>query len=162
MTGTRVCPAQSGATNWYAPSYSPDTGLFYMQTNEKCSIFYKKSYEFEYGRPFLGGTQRIDTTPKPVRILRALDLQSGAVKWQLPQVGASISAGGTLATATGLVFFGDDSGAFAAADAASGKTLWSFELGTNWRASPMVYQFDGKELIGVAAGGSIIAFGLPD
>jgi alcohol dehydrogenase (cytochrome c) len=162
VTGTRVCPAQSGATNWYAPSYSPDTGLFYMQTNEKCSIFYKKSYKFEYGRAFLGGTQRIDTTPKPVRILRALDLQSGAVKWQIPQVGASTSAGGTLATATGLVFFGDDSGAFAAADAATGKTLWTFELGTNWRASPMVYQFDGKELIGVAAAGSIIAFGLPD
>jgi alcohol dehydrogenase (cytochrome c) len=162
VTGTRVCPAQSGATNWYAPSYSPDTGLFYMQTNEKCSIYYKKSYAFEYGRAFLGGTQRIDSTPKPVRILRALDLQSGTVQWETPQVGASTSAGGTLATATGLVFFGDDSGALAAADASTGKTLWTFEAGANWRASPMVYQFDGRELIGVASGGSIIAFGLPD
>jgi alcohol dehydrogenase (cytochrome c) len=161
-SGTRVCPAQSGATNWYAPSYSADTGLFYMQTNEKCSIFYKKSYEFEYGRAFLGGTHRVDSTPKPVRILRALDLRSGAVKWETPQVGTSNSAGGTLATASGLVFFGDDSGAFAAADAATGKTLWAFELGANWRSSPMAYQFDGKELIAVAAGGSIIAFGLPD
>jgi alcohol dehydrogenase (cytochrome c) len=160
--GTRVCPAQSGATNWYAPSYSPSTHLFYLQTNEKCSIFYKKSYGFEYGRAFLGGTQRIDTTPKPERILRALDLQSGAVKWENSQVGASTSSGGTLTTKTGLVFFGDDSGAFAAADAATGKTLWSYELGVNWRASPMVYQFDGEELIGVAAGGNIIAFGLPD
>jgi alcohol dehydrogenase (cytochrome c) len=160
--GTRVCPAQSGATNWYAPSYSPDTGLFYMQTNEKCSIFYKKSYEFEYGRAFLGGTQRIDSNPKPVRILRAVNLQSGAVQWETPQVGASTSAGGTLATATGLVFFGDDSGALAAADASTGKILWTFEAGANWRASPMAYQFDGRELIGMASGGSIIAFGLPD
>ena len=162
VDGTRVCPAQSGATNWYAPSYSPNTHLFYMQTNEKCSIFYKKSYGFEYGRAFLGGTQRIDTSPKPLRILRALDLQSGAVKWEYPQVGAAASSGGTLATATGLVFFGDDSGAFAAADAGSGKTMWTYELGVNWRASPMAYQFDGKELIGVAAGGNIIAFGLPN
>jgi alcohol dehydrogenase (cytochrome c) len=61
-----------------------------------------------------------------------------------------------------LVFFGDDSGAFAAADAASGKTLWTYELGANWRASPMVYEFDGNERIAVAAGGNIIAFGLPD
>jgi alcohol dehydrogenase (cytochrome c) len=160
--GTRVCPAQSGATNWYAPSYSADTGLFYMQTNEKCSIFYKESNDFQYGRAFLGGTQRIDSVPKPVRILRALDIHSGAVKWETPQVGSSASAGGTLATASGLVFFGDDSGAFAAADAVTGKTLWTFELGANWRSSPMAYQFDGKELIGVAAGGSIIAFGLPD
>jgi alcohol dehydrogenase (cytochrome c) len=160
--GTRVCPAQSGATNWYAPSYNADTSLFYMQTNEKCSIFYKRSHEFEFGRPFLGGTTRIDAIPKPVRILRALDLHSGVVKWEAPQVGASNSAGGTLATASGLVFFGDDGGAFAAADAATGKILWAFELGANWRSSPMAYQFDGKELIGVAAGGSIIAFGLPD
>ncbi len=160
--GTRVCPAQSGATNWYAPSYSPDTGLFYMQTNEKCSIYYKKGYPFEYGRAFLGGTQRIDTAPKPTRILRALDIQSGAVKWEFPQVGADTTSGGTLATATGLVFFGDDSGAFAAADAATGKTLWTYELGANWRASPMVYEFDGKERIGVAAGGNILAFGLPE
>jgi alcohol dehydrogenase (cytochrome c) len=162
VEGTRVCPAQSGATNWYAPSYSAETHLFYMQTSEKCSIFYKKSYGFEYGRAFLGGTQRIDTNPKPTRVLRALDLQTGVVKWESPQVGAATSSGGTLATKTGLVFFGDDSGAFAAADAASGKTLWTYELSTNWRASPMVYQFDGKELIGVAAGGNIIAFGLPD
>jgi alcohol dehydrogenase (cytochrome c) len=161
-TGTRVCPAQSGATNWYAPSYNADTGLFYMQTNEKCSIFYKKSYEFEYGRAFLGGTQRIDSNPKPVRILRAVNLQSGAIQWETPQVGTSNSAGGTLATATGLVFFGDDSGALAAADASTGKTLWAFEAGANWRASPMAYQFDGRELIGVASGGSIMAFGLPD
>jgi len=162
VEGTRVCPSQSGATNWYAPSYSPDARLFYMQTNEKCSIYYKKSYLFEYGRAFLGGTQRIDTAPKPMRILRALDLETGTVKWEYSQVGAATSSGGTMATATGLVFFGDDSGAFAAADAASGKTLWTYELGVNWRASPMVYQFDGKELVGVAAGGNIIAFGLPD
>jgi alcohol dehydrogenase (cytochrome c) len=160
--GTRVCPAQSGATNWYAPSYSAATGLFYMQTNEKCSIIYKESYEFEYGRPFLGGSQRIDSDPKPVRILRGLDIHSGTVKWETPQVGSSASSGGTLATASGLVFFGDDSGAFAAADAATGKTLWSFDLGANWKSSPMAYEFDGRELIGVAAGGSIIAFGLPD
>jgi alcohol dehydrogenase (cytochrome c) len=162
VAGTRVCPAQSGATNWYAPSYSARTGLFYMQTNEKCSIYYKKSGDFEYGRPFLGGTQVIDSTPKPTRILRALDLHSGAVKWETPQVGASFSWGGTLTTESDLVFYGDDSGAFAAADAVTGKTLWSFELGVDWRSSPMAYQFDGKELIGVAAGGSIIAFGLPD
>jgi alcohol dehydrogenase (cytochrome c) len=61
-----------------------------------------------------------------------------------------------------LIFFGDDSGAFAAVDAASGKRLWAFEAGANWRASPMAYQFDGRQLIAVAASGSIIAFGLAE
>jgi alcohol dehydrogenase (cytochrome c) len=82
------------------------------------------------------------------------------VKWEIPQVGSANSWGGTLATSTGLVFFGEDSGAFVAADATTGKPLWSFQTSANWKASPMAYQFDGKELIGVAAGSSIMAFGL--
>ena len=64
------------------------------------------------------------------------------------------SWGGTLATSTGLVFFGDDSGAFAAADAVTGKALWTFQTSQNWKASPMAYQFDGKEYVRVAAGGT--------
>ncbi len=160
--GTRVCPAQSGATNWYSPSYNPKTGLFYMQTSEKCSVYLKRPAEFAYGRPLLGGVSRTDARPKPVKILRALDLETGAVHWEMPQVGIAASSGGTLATATGLVFFGDDSGAFAAADAATGKMLWTFAAGANWRASPMAYQFDGKELIGIAVSGNVVAFGLTD
>ena len=160
--GTRVCPSQDGATNWYSPSYNPATGLFYMQTNEKCSVYLKRPDEFTFGRAFLGGSQRVDPRTKPSRILRAIDLQTGVVKWELPQVGNAGSWGGTIATSTGLVFFGEDSGAFVAADATTGKTLWSFPANANWKGSPMAYQFDGKELIGVAAGGSIMAFGLAE
>jgi alcohol dehydrogenase (cytochrome c) len=160
--GTRVCPSQDGATNWYSPSFNPATGLFYMQTNEKCSVYLKRPDEFSFGRSFLGGSQRVDPVTKPVRILRALDLQTGAVKWEIPQVGNAASWGGTIATATGLVFFCEDSGAFVAADATTGKTLWTFPANANWKGSPMAYQFDGKELIGVAAGGSIMAFGLAE
>ena len=98
-----------------------------------------------------------------MRILRALDLQTGAVKWEIPQVGNAANRGAErLATATGLVFFCEDSGAFVAADATTGKTLWTFHANANWKGSPMAYQFDGKELIGVAAGGSIMAFGLAE
>jgi hypothetical protein len=78
----------------------------------------------------------------------------------VPQVGTADSWGGTLATATGLVFYGEDSGNLVAADATTGKTLWSLHLNANWHASPMVYQFDGRELIGVAVGSSVMVFGL--
>jgi alcohol dehydrogenase (cytochrome c) len=158
--GTRVCPSQDGATNWYSPSWNPATGLFYMQTNEKCSVYTKRPDEFTLGRSFLGGAQRVDTTPKPRRYLRALDLQTGNVKWEVPETGDANSWGGTVATATGLVFYGEDSGAFVAADASTGKTLWTFHANVNWKASPMVYQFDGKEMIGVVGGSSVIALGL--
>jgi len=50
--GTRVCPSQDGATNWYSPSYNAATGLFYMQTNEKCSVYLKRPDEFAFGRAF--------------------------------------------------------------------------------------------------------------
>ena len=158
--GTRVCPSQDGATNWYSPSWNAATGLFYMQTNEKCSIYTRREEEFALGRAFLGGAQRVDPADKPVRILRALDLQSGQVKWEVPQIGTANSWGGTLATSTGLVFFGEDSGDFVAADASTGKVLWTYQAGANWHASPMVYQFDKKQLIAVAAGTTIIAFGI--
>ena len=53
-------------------------------------------------------------------------------------------------------------GALMAADAASGKPLWSFQTNQNWKASPMTYAFDNKQYVAVAAGSAIIAFGLPD
>ncbi len=158
--GTHVCPSQDGATNWFSPSYNPTTGFYYVQVFEKCSIYTKRPVEWEQGKAFGGGSQRVDTDPKPQRLLYALDLQTGTRKWELPQTGTGSSWGGTLATSTGLVFFGDDSGTFAAADAVSGKTLWSFPANANWHASPMAYQFDGQEYIATAAVGEILVFGL--
>jgi alcohol dehydrogenase (cytochrome c) len=99
----------------------------------------------------------VDSTPKPERWLRALDLQTGAVKWEVPEFGVANSWGGTLATASGLVFYGEDSGASVAAGAARGKTLRTLHLNANWHSSPMVYQFDGKELIGNVAGATVMA-----
>jgi len=160
--GARVCPSQDGATNWFSPSYNPSTGLYYFQVFEKCSIYTKRPPVWEQGKAFGGGSQKVDINPKPQRLLYALDLQTGIRKWELPQTGLGNTWGGTLATSTGLIFFGDDSGAFAAADAVTGKRLWSFQANTNWHASPMAYQFDGDEYVAVAAGTDIIAFGLVD
>jgi alcohol dehydrogenase (cytochrome c) len=162
-TGTRVCPSQDGATNWFSPSYNPRTGLFYLQTFEKCSIYTKHpNGQWQAGREYLGGTQRLSMDDPRERILRAIDLQTGAVKWELPQPGPAVSWGGTLATATGLVIFGEENGSLMAADAATGKPLWNFPTNHAWQASPMTYEFDGHQYIAAASGPNIIAFGLPD
>jgi alcohol dehydrogenase (cytochrome c) len=58
------------------------------------------------------------------------------------------------------VFFGDDSGAVAAADAETGRRLWSFQTSQLWKASPMTYMFDDTQYVAVAAGSTIIAFAL--
>jgi len=47
-----------------------------------------------------------------------------------------------------------------AADAVTGKTLWSFQTSALWKASPITYVFDNKQVIAVAAGPNILAFGL--
>jgi alcohol dehydrogenase (cytochrome c) len=92
------------------------------------------------------------------RVLRAIDIRTGKASWEIAQPGPADSWGGTLATSTGLVFFGEESGAFMAADAVTGKLLWSFATNQLWKASPMTYSFDGKQFIAVAAGPNVIAF----
>jgi alcohol dehydrogenase (cytochrome c) len=62
----------------------------------------------------------------------------------------------------GLVIFGEESGSLVAADASTGKPLWSFQTNANWKASPMTYSFDGRQYIAVAAGSNIIALAVPE
>ena len=158
--GRRVCPSLEGASNWYSASFSPRTGLFYVQTNDKCGLFTRVDQTWESGKSFMGGT--FAAAPEPAqRVLRAIDIQTGKVAWELPQFGNVDSWGGVLATASDLVFFADDSGTFAAADAKSGKRIWSFQTSQVWKASPMTYVFDNRQMLAIASGPNILAFGLP-
>jgi len=159
--GTTVCPSVEGATNWFSPAYLAATGLFYLQTLEKCNVFSKSAETWVAGKSYYAGVVRGAPGDHPEKVLRAIDIQTGKIKWELPQKGRAESWGGVLATASGLVFFCEDSGAFAAADAASGKMLWNFQLNAQWKASPMTYEFDHKQYIAVAAGSGIVAFALP-
>src|SRR5262249_60165000 len=95
-------------------------------------------------------------------MLRAIDIKTGETAWELPQVGSGGSRGGVLSTASGLVFFGEDSDALMAADAKTGKPLWRFQANQLWKASPMTYQFDNRQYIAVASGANIIPVGLAE
>jgi alcohol dehydrogenase (cytochrome c) len=159
--GTKACPAVEGATNWMSSSYSPGTGLFYVMSLERCSIYSKSSAWWEPGKSFYGGGTRRVPGENGEKILRAIDIQSGKIAWEYPQIGPANSWGGVLSTDGGLVFFGEDSGAFAALDAKTGKPQWNFQTSQLWKASPMTYQVAGKQFISVASGGTILAFGLP-
>ena len=160
LEGKRVCPSLDGASNWYSTSFNPVTGLYYVQTNDKCGIFTRTPMEWEAGKGFMGGSFRQAPDEPAQRVLRAIDIKSGKAVWELPQTGAVNSWGGTLSTAGGVVFFGEDSGALMAADATTGKALWSFQTSQLWKASPMTYLFDNKQYVAVAAGQNIIAFGI--
>jgi alcohol dehydrogenase (cytochrome c) len=160
--GKIVCPSLDGASNWYSTSFNPRTGLYYVQTNDKCGLFTRTDMEWEAGKGFMGGSFAQAPGLPAERVLRAIDFRTGTAVWELPQTGAVNSWGGVLSTSGGVVFFGEDSGALMAVDAASGAPLWSFQTSQLWKASPMAYSFDNRQHIAIAAGPNIIAFGLPD
>jgi alcohol dehydrogenase (cytochrome c) len=162
VEGTRTCPSQTGAANWASTAFNPATGLFYLMASEACAIFTKNSDWFELGKSFYGGTTR----PAPVdgggKFLRALDLQTGKLVWEVPKIGGSVTGSGVLSTAGGVVFYGDNTGgALVAVDARTGTRLWHFDTGEAWKASPMTYAIDGDQYIGVVAGSNVMVFGLP-
>jgi alcohol dehydrogenase (cytochrome c) len=157
--GRTVCPAVEGATNWFSTSFDGATGLYYVQTLEKCTIYTKTGGEWQPGRSYFHGTTK-DTDEPGQKVLRAIDIKTGRIAWELPQAGEANSWGGVLGTASGLLFFGEDGGALMAADATTGRPLWHFQANAFWKASPMTYMFDGVQYVTVAAGPSIIAFAL--
>ncbi len=161
LQGNKVCPSTSGATNWMSPAYNPDTGWFYVSVLEGCGISTKSADRFRPGGfPYMA-TGYIESPDEPYQLhVRALDLTTGALKWDYKQIGGRHYGAGLLSTAGGLIFAGDDQGIFTALDARTGKPLWHFNTGQQISASPMTYSFKGKQYIAVEAGSNVIAFGL--
>lgn len=78
----------------------------------------------------------------------------------MPQPGPADSWGGTLTTATGLLFVAAEGGSLLAVDAATGNVLWSFLTNQLWKASRMTYSMDGRQFIAIVSGPNVIAFGV--
>jgi len=153
--GVLTGPAVRGATNWYSTAYNPATGLFYVMTVEDYTVF-KKAENGGFG-------MYVNPADPPRKLLRAFDIQTGRVAWQRELPGPAITNyAGVLSTAGGLVFFGESSGAFAAADAATGRHLWHFETNHPIKASPMTYAIGGRQYVAVASAGTILVFALPE
>ena len=159
--GTRVCPGFSGATNWYAPSYNPDTKFFYFLALEHCDLYFKKAEKFQEGQAYYSTGVTHSPGDDRKRILLAYDLESDQPAWRYPQVGNGHGFAGTMTTKGGLVFFGDDAQSFEAVDARTGVPLWHFNTGQNLHASPMSYAANGKQYVAIAAGSDIFSFALP-
>jgi alcohol dehydrogenase (cytochrome c) len=159
--GTEVCPSFAGATNWYSPSYNPDQNRLYFLVLQDCGTFFLKPEEFAEGRTYYATGVRHSRTVKLGKKLMAYDLATNKFAWEYQLVGERDSSAGTLATVSGLVFFGDNSQALEAIDTATGKPLWYFTMGQSIHASPMSYSILGKQYVAIAAGTDIFSFALP-
>jgi alcohol dehydrogenase (cytochrome c) len=159
--GNLICPGINGATNWFSPSYNPETRLFYFMALEDCNEFFARAKPFTLGQTYYSTGTKLPPDEHQQKILLAFSVPEGKLAWRYPQVGRGDSWGGTLTTASGLVFFGDDAESLEAVDAATGQPLWHFNTGQEMRASPMSYSVDGVQYVAIAAESDIFSFALP-
>ena len=80
--GVTVCPAVEGATNWFSTAFSPATGLYYVQALEKCTVYTRSPSTWQAGRSFYSGSTRNVEGEAAQKVLRALDIQTGEVRWE--------------------------------------------------------------------------------
>jgi alcohol dehydrogenase (cytochrome c) len=175
--GSPTYPGIQGGTNWYSPSYSPSTGLFYLSTwDDYGTIFTGVKAEYKEGTRFTGGanTSPIPGAENPVGARQgpvntyteamahggvvAIDPATGDKKWKFEM--HDVNTSGILTTATDLLFVGGREGYFQALDARTGALLWKQNLGGEIIAGPMSYQVDGKQYITIASGNSLFTFAL--
>ena len=171
--GAVIYPENQGGTNWYNPSYSPRTGLFYIPSwMDTHSVNTARQEEYQEGNQYYGGGATHDIPPlrAPAILKRlpdsgwgaiqAVDPATGEVKWQFKM--ADVTDSGVLTTASDLVFAGGREGYFYALDARTGAVLWKGMTGGQISAGPVSYAVDGKQYVSVAAGNAIFTYGLRD
>ena len=153
--GALVEPASDGATNWMAPSFDPDTGLFYVSARRLFSMFYKTAT----GKPEGWGGR--DRNLWANSVLQAIDYKTGKIRWS-HELGDGEDVAGLLTTAGGLLFTADNSNNLLALDAATGKTLWHVNAGSEMESSPMTYELGGRQYVFTAVGDLVFAWSLPE
>ncbi len=177
--GTPTFPGSFGGTNWYSPSYSPRTGLFYVSVWEDYAVIVRPVEQaYTAGQSFTGGgvSSPVLNVPMPPFLKGspindfvgatgngatiAIDPHTGQIVWKHTMVDMTTS--GILTTATNLLFTGGREGHFVALDAADGAELWKASLGGQIVNGPISYEVDGRQYIAAAAGNALFTFGLPD
>lgn len=144
-------PSFLGGKNQMPMAYSPDTGLFYVPANEWGMEIWNEPVSYKKGAAYLGAGFTIKTVDdKYIGAMRAIDPKTGKIEWEITN--NAPLWGGVLTTKGGLVFWGTPEGFLKAADAKTGKELWSFNVGTGIVAPPITWEQDGEQYIGVVAG----------
>lgn len=159
--GRLVFPDVNGASNWWSPSYSPVTGLFYTMAYDGGATYYSADAEYEPGKLFVGGSYTrkvpVDTY---VSAVRAIDPLTGDLVWEHRVQPKSMS--GVMSTAGQIIFSGTVNGNFMALDAETGQDLWHKALGGEVIAAPITYLSNGKQQVTIAAGQAIFTFSVQE
>jgi quinoprotein glucose dehydrogenase len=204
IQGTLAIPGNTGGMNWSGYAFDPQSNLLIVNTTHLIARVRliprdkvkSDDEDGEYGsqrgtpygmlRRFLQSPSDLPCGAPPWGTLTAVDMETGAIRWQVP-LGSmqnfggshgsvplgSISLGGPITTESGLVFIaGTTDSQIRAFDITTGKELWHAELPAAGNSTPMTYAVDGKQYLVVAAGGhpripeepigdAVVAFALP-
>jgi alcohol dehydrogenase (cytochrome c) len=171
LEGKLIYPENQGATNWYNPSYSPSTGLFYVPSwMDTHATYFKRVDQYREGSPYTGGGATHDipalraaaTNRRPPELgygaIQAIDPRTGEVKWQFKMT--DVTDSGVLSTASDLVFAGGREGYFYAINARTGAVLWKAMVGGQISAGPVTYMVGDKQYVSIPAGNAIFTFAL--
>ena len=158
---TLITPMPLGGHNWQPMAYNRDLGLVYIPMHEAW-MMRADDPEWVYREPEITDANTIGAAPwntgtvgrgadRPSGgFLVAWDPQAQEARWTVELAG--FWNGGTLTTASGLVFQGGGDGRFVAYDGATGATLWEAATRIGIIAAPVTYAIDGTQYVTVAAG----------
>jgi len=160
VAGSLVSPTNGGSTNWPPPTYSPDTGLFYVPEHDGYAMYYLTETD-PRGAMGLGGKEELGVGSLG-SFLTAIDYKTGKIAWRHEYPGSGGGGGGSsglLTTAGKLLFGGDAGGNLVAYDTTNGKPLWHSHIGQISNA-PETYMLDGHQYLLTAASDTLYAFTL--
>ena len=148
-----------GGTNWWPPSYDPESQLFYVNASEGYSMAYLTDTDTH--PEGYGGSAR---TLWSQHVLEAIHWQTGEIAWKhaYPMNEGAGGGSGILTTAGKLLFTGDYAGNLIAYDPANGNILWHAPVAHPVGNGPETYLLGGKQYVVAGAGDTLFAFTLAD
>jgi alcohol dehydrogenase (cytochrome c) len=175
--GTRFCPGSQGGAEWNGAAFDPGNNLIFTGEVDWCTtvrmVPAASLSSSPPGKPWSGATEGFgqqDDSKQWSGWMTATVADTGERKWQFHAPFPVM--GGVTPTNGGLLLFGDMGGNFYAFDAASGKKLWSTNLGGAIGGGVISYDSGQGQKIAVAAGmtspiwptpkinGKVVVFGL--
>ncbi|MCC7546230.1 MAG: PQQ-dependent dehydrogenase, methanol/ethanol family [Burkholderiales bacterium] len=151
---TDIAPSLDGGKEWHPMAYSHRTKMVYVPVYDFAMDLQAKKMEWKRGEWYLGA--KVINFNAGAGAIKAFDAATGKLVWMKSQSYPATS--GMLATAGGLVFYGDPEGYFNAVDDETGEHLWSFQTGSGVHGNPTTYTVDGKQYVSIvygAGGGGI-------
>ncbi|WP_270069549.1 MULTISPECIES: methanol/ethanol family PQQ-dependent dehydrogenase [unclassified Thauera] len=144
-------PSFLGGKNQMPMAFSPDTGLFYVPSNEWGMDIWNEPVSYKRGAAYLGAGFTIKPLYEDyIGAMRAVDPVNGKIVWEVKN--NAPLWGGVLTTGGNLVFYGTPEGYLKAVNAKTGEEVWQFQTGSGVIAPPVTWDDNGEQYVAVVSG----------